>query len=208
MTMKERLLILALIFQGCATHFPVEKLSGEVPILIDTKAQIKDLRKDDSHGAKIEIILVTQKAIRMEVTALFGYPIASIVMTPKNIQYALHTSKQYVEGPFSTKTMYPVFKQNIDPRILWNVIHNQNPDSADLKCVIDNLRRPIKCVGSGALLVEWSYDPSDSNQKRIEIKNPQFQMIWVFKGRSIASSAQNETFVLKKPDGYTQIQLK
>lgn len=208
MTIKERTLILIIILQGCATPTPGPGSVFGKTILIETKAQIKDLKKDESHNVKIEIILLNQQAIRMEISALFGFPIASIIMTPRLIQYALHTSKEYVEGPFSAKTLYPIFKQNIDPRILWNVIHNRSPDSSDLKCFKDSALRPIYCKGLFGIRVDWAYDANDKLKKRIEIKNPQFEMIWVFKGQSPLDSAQNETFVLKKPDGYQEIRLK
>ncbi len=206
MTIKESILILAVFISGCATQSPVATPSAAV--FIETKAQFKDLRSGETHNAKIEIVLSNQQAIRLEISALFGFPIASIVMSPHAIQYALHMSKEFVQGPFAAKTLQPVFKQNIDPRILWNVVHNRVPDSAELKCAKDNLQRPTKCMGPAGLQVTWAYDASDRDQKRIEIKNAQFEMIWVFKSRRPFTVVQNETFVLKKPEGYQQIQLK
>ena len=209
MTIKDRLFVLALLFSGCATHNagPVVGKSADA-VLLETKAQIKDIKADESHTAKIEIIVLPQQAIRLEVTALLGFPVASIVLTPKLIQYSLHTTKQFAEGPFSARTMYPVFKQNIDPRILWNVIHNRSPESADIACTKDASGRPIQCLAANNIVVTWTYDPTDRAQKRIEIRNPQFEMIWVFKSQSAFKLSQNETFVLKKPDDYQVIRLK
>ena len=139
---------------------------------------------------------------------MLGVPVASIVMTPKMIQYALHTTKQFADGPFSSRTLYPVFKQNIDPRILWNVIHNRTPEAADISCTKDAAARPIQCSAANNIVVNWTYDATDRAQKRIEIKSPQFEMIWVFKTQSAFKLTQNETFVLKKPDDYQEIRLK
>lgn len=210
MTIKERLLILVLILQGCSSA-PVKPggVGSPMPILIETKIQTKDIKKSDTHTANLEIIVLNNQAIRMEVTALFGYRIASVVMTPQKIQYALHTSKDYVQGPFSARTLFPIFKQNIDPRLLWKIIHGQNPESADLKCNKDSLARPVSClssVGALATTVTWSYE--EENKKRIEIKNQNFEMIWVFKKQSPLETFQNETFVLKKPEDYKEIILK
>lgn len=180
-----------------------------IPILIETKIQTKDLRKSETHTANLEIILLKDQAIRMEVTALLGYRVASVVMTPQRIQYALHTSKTYVQGPFAAKTMYPIFRQNVDPRLLWRIIHGQNPESNDLKCTKDAMDRPSTCVSSIANLVtnvNWSYE--DDDKKRIEIKNQQFEMTWIFKSQAPLETFQNETFVLKKPEDYKESILK
>ena len=198
---------LIVLFQGCASHEPSSNLNSPRTLLIETKAQIKDLKNGESHTAKIEIILRPREAIRLEVTAVLGISVASVTMTPKKIQYALHTSNQFSEGPFSALTLYPVFKQKIDPRILWNVIHNQNPETAGLQCSKDSNSRPQNCKGPSGLTVTWTYE-SDPSQRRIEIKNAQFEMVWVFKSSTPVNLTQNETFILKKPEGYEEIHLK
>lgn len=200
-------IIIVVIFQSCASRQPNTSPNSSTTFLIETKAQIKDLNNGESHTAKIEIILRPRQAIRMEVTALLGISVASITMAPKKIQYALHTSKQFAEGPFSALTLYPVFKQRIDPRILWNVIHNQNPETVGLQCSKDIKARPQACKGPSGLTVNWTYE-TDPAQRRIEIKSPQFEMVWVFKSSTPVNLTQNETFVLQKPDGYEEIRLK
>ena len=206
MTIKELILYSSVvILTACATLQKPVNFKTQ-PLLLDTKVQIKDLRKDESHSVKIEIFLLTDQAIRMEVTALFGYPIASIVMTPESIKYALHTSKKFVDGPFTAKTLYPVFKQNIDPNILWNSIHSRSPQAGNLKCQEDSQGRPSSCANEDGVAVNWSYE--NQVKRRIEIKNQNFQMIWVFKNQKPLEAAHNETFVLKKPEEYQQIQIK
>ena len=205
-TIKDRLILIGcLAFTGCATTQKAVDFKTQ-PLLLDTKVQIKDLRKDETQSAKIQVILLTDQAIRMEVTALFGYAIASIVMTPDKIQYTLHSSKKYVDGPFNARTLFPVFKQNIDPRILWNSVHNRNPASGDLKCKTDEKGWPLSCVNAEGVHVTWLHE--NAVKRRIDIKNPQFEMIWVFKDQIPLSTPQNETFVLKKPEDYQQIQIK
>ena len=206
MTMKDRLLILVLIIQGCASK-PIGPMASTVPVLIESKVQIKDLKRQESHNAKVEIILAKNQILRMEVSALFGIPLATLVMSPTKIQYALHTTKEYAEGTFTAQTLHHVFKQDIDPRILWNVIHNRNPEAVNLKCVKDIQLRPLSCMGPSDLKVTWSYE-ADPAQRRVDMRSPQFEMIWVFKGQSPFTASQNETFVLNKPDGYQEIRLK
>ena len=105
MTIKDLHLSLGIVLLcGCVTTTPTVNFKTQ-PLLLETKVQIKDLRKDESQNAKIQIVLLADQAIRMEVTALFGYPIASILMTPEKIQFALHSSKKYISGPFAARTL-------------------------------------------------------------------------------------------------------
>ena len=128
------------------------------------------------------------------------------LFTPEKIQFALHSSKKYISGPFAARTLYPVFKQNINPKILWNSVHNRSPGSADLECANNEFGKPISCTGNDGVKVTWVYE--DTVRRKIQIKNQYFEMIWVFKDQSVMASPQNETFVLNKPEEYQLIQIK
>lgn len=206
-TIKEQLLILVLIFQGCSSGVKKTQSYSSTPVLIESKIQTKDVSRSETNTATVQIVLLPNQAIRMEVTAILGLSVASVVMTPQKIQYALHRSKEYVQGPFSSKTLYPIFRQHLDPRLLWKVIHGQSPENSDLTCVKDNQQRPVSCLSkSMSVTVAWSYE--EEGKRRIEIKNPQFELIWVFKSQTNLDTLQNETFVLKKPEDYKEIILK
>lgn len=182
----------------------VQVVPASTPLLIETKAQVKN--GTESNNVKIEIALSPNKMIRMEVTALLGYRVASVLLTPQKIQYAIHTNQTYGEGNFSARTMFPIFKQYIDPRIIWRVVNSQNPQSQELVCQTDELQRPISCIGPHESKVKWTYE--EPPVRRIEIKSGKFEMNWIFKGQHILPESQTETFVLKRPEGYKEILLK
>ncbi len=195
---------ISILFLASCGSETVKVVPAATPLLIETKAQVKSSK--DSNNVKIDIALAPNKMIRLEVTALMGYRVASVLMTPQKIQYAIHTNQTYGEGPFNAKTMFPIFKQNIDPRIIWRVINNQNPQSQDLICQTDENQRPMICTGSNGSTVKWTYE--EPPQKRIEIKSGNFEMNWIFKDQRVLEQSQTETFVLKKPEGYKEIVLK
>jgi hypothetical protein len=195
------LLLLFLFSCGSET---VKIVPATTPLLIETKAQVKN--STESNNVKIDIALSPNKAIRLEVTGTLGYRVATVLITPQKIQYALHVNHTYGEGQFSARTMYPIFKQNLDPRIIWRVIHNQNPQAHDLLCQVDEKQRPLSCKGSNDLAMTWAYD--EPPRRRIEIKIAQFEMNWLFKDQRVLNDSQTETFVLKKPEGYKEILLK
>ncbi len=196
-------LLIGLILTSCASE-KVQVVSSSTPLLIETKAQVKNAK--ESNNVKIDIALAPNRMIRMEVTAVLGYRVASVVMTPQKIQYAIHTNQTYGEGPFSARTLFPVFKQNIDPRIIWRVVNSQNPQSPDLNCQADENQRPLFCTGPNGSTVKWTYD--EPPHRRIEIKSGAFEMNWLFKDQRVLPESQTETFVLKKPEGYKEIVLK
>lgn len=192
-----------LYIAGCSTK-PTEVSVGG-PSYIETKAQLKNVIKNESHNINIDIALSPQKAVRLDVTAMFNYKIATVLLTPEKIQYINYNSQSFVEGPFSSKTLYPIFKQHIDPKILWKAIHDQNPSAQNLKCQVGADHRPLSCEDKD-LTVTWTYQ--NPPQKKIVLKNPQFEMIWIFKSQSPLDESRTETFVLKKPEGFKEIIIK
>jgi hypothetical protein len=188
---------------ACTTAPSVPVPAG-APVLIQTKAQIRN--DDQTNNINIEIALLPQKAVRLEITAALGISVASVLMTPQQITYALHSSKQYVVGPFHAKTLYPVFKKNIDPELLWKVIHDQSPASNNFKCELNAAAKPIKCIGLEGEVIKWTYE--EAPRKRIDIISNRFEMNWIFKEESALKVNQAETFVLKKPADYKEIIIK
>lgn len=178
-------------------------------ILIQTKAQIKS--NNETNTVKIEIALLPQKAIRLEVTATLGVSVATVLLTPTEISYAMHSSKQFATGPFHARTLYPVFKKNIDPRILWRFIHGQsitnlNLTGLNLNCVVNNELKSAKCTTSDGTTITCSY--GESPYKRIDVIGNRFEMNWIFRDQSLLGESQDRTFVLKKPENYQGIIIK
>lgn len=196
--------VLSLIsFSGCVSE-PVRPTSAEQPVLIVTKAQIKN--DNETNTVKIEIALLPKKAIRMEITGTLGFSVATVIMTPDKITYALHSQKQFVVGPFHEKTLYPVFKKNIDPRVLWRIINNQPFTNLNLNCTVNEESKPVLCTSADGGTIKWTYE--DYPHKRIDIISNRFEMNWIFKDLSLLNGSQTETFVLKKPEDYQEIIIK
>lgn len=197
------ILAVILLFSGCSSQ-KIAQTSPEDAVLIQTKAQIKN--DNETNTVKIDIALLPRKAIRLEISASLGVSVATVLLTPTEIAYALHSTKQFAVGPFNEKTLYPVFKKKIDPRILWRSINNQPMTNLNLKCEIDPEQRPLKCSATDGTQIKWSYD--EPPRKRIDIISNRFEMNWIFREQNLLDGSQNETFVLKKPDNYQEIIIK
>lgn len=202
-------LIISIFLLGCASQtidsdYLVKQNAESNPVIIQSKAQIKN--GAETNTVKIEIALWPKKAIRLEISGALGVSVATVLFTPKEISYALHTTKQYGVGPFHEKTLYPLFKKNIDPRIFWKLINNQPMSNLNLKCEMNDKELPIQCLSVDGTLIRWVYD--EPPHKRIDIISNRFEMNWIFRDQSMMTESQNKTFVLKKPENYQEIIIK
>jgi hypothetical protein len=197
------LLFIGLVLSACQSQ-PVRPLTSEEGRVFETKAQIRT--PQETNTVKIQVALLPQKAIRLEVSATLGLSVASVLVTPAQIRIALHTQNTFIVGPFHEKTLYPLFKQNISPRLIWKIVHDQNPATAQLKCTLNELQKPTLCVAQDGTQINWSYE--GGSRRRIDIKNNRFEMNWIFKDQLQLPEYQSETFVLKKPDSYKEIIIK
>ena len=192
-----------MLFSGCASEQKVE-LPAEAGRLIDTKAQIRT--PQDTNTVKILIALLPTKAARLEITGTLGVSVATVLVLPREIKIALHLQKTFIDGPANEKTLYPVFKHNISPRLLWKIIHDQNPADNNLVCDLNELSKPTSCKAKDGTEIKWTYE--SSVKRRIDVKSDTFEMNWIFKDQSQLPQYQNETFVLTKPEGYKEIFIK
>lgn len=191
------------LISGCAKNV-VQVANDGSAYLIESKALIRN--NGESNSVRIDVALLPQKAVRFEISATLGVAVATVLMTPTEIRYALHSQKLFYTGPFHEKTLYPVFKKNIDPAILWRVVHNQSPASATLSCMQDAQGRPQSCTERDGGAVKWTYE--EPPRRRIDIMSDKFEMKWLITSQTLLTGSQNETFVLKRPEGYKEISVQ
>jgi hypothetical protein len=202
-----------LIF-SCQTKPVGNQDSKSVIWNLDTKAQITDKTNQSTNNVSIDIFLKKNEMIRMEVTALMGYDVGSLLMTRSALQYAVHPQKLFIQGPLAGRTLKPLFKQEIDPVILWSLVHNQSLKSRGFQCsatatlieVCKNNLATVEIEQRGEI---GSDGKSSDGQKKVTLENSNIKMIWIFKSIQMAPKApQNETFVLNRPKEYKLITIK
>lgn len=177
---------------GCASSQKTDLITGYRLI---SKAKVTDKVSGESHNVDIVLSVEPQKAVRMDVTALLGYEVAQLVLTPKQIQYSQREDKIFVIGPFNSKTMKPLFKQEIDPKLFWAIAH---------EAILKDGRYYNADVKSEALENKLN----TYQTKKITIESSTFKMIWLFKAKEVLKASYYETFVLVKPDDYKLINIK
>jgi hypothetical protein len=172
----------------------------------ETKAQVKDFKQNQTNNLSIDMVAVKNQLLRMEISATLGYPVASLVTTPKNLRMALYTQKKFFHGSNKPEALRPALGVSLDPNIIHNIIFDipirgwnceNNPAGQVSVCK--------KTSPSGEMVVAWPERKEDS--KRVIIHAPQFEMQWLFKSHNVLQQLSLETFKLAPPAGYKVIPL-
>ncbi|AZZ35557.1 hypothetical protein CIK05_01655 [Bdellovibrio sp. qaytius] len=195
---------------GCAGT-QVKPQAGDIKY-VESKALIEDKAKNSSNSASIDLFYLQNDVIRMEVTALLGYRLGSLVMNQQKVSYALHPQKAFVEGPFAARTMKPLFRQDLDPKLIWAVVFDRDLKTFGFNC--NSVGKTETCLGtSGAIqgvsVTQQQMGDSETGPlKKITIENGNLKFVWLYKSIKKHNKSYNETFVLNKPEDYRLITIK
>ncbi len=186
------ILIFVFSFLGCKSSPVKDATEG---YQLSTKARVTDKKTNSSYNVDILISVVPNKATRLDVTALLGYQVAEMVMNPQQIQYIQRENKFFVQGPFKSQVLKPLFRQAIDPKLFWSLAHEEwFSDGVYYGAEVKSEIQPKSSKG---------FSP-----RKITIENSAFKMIWLFKSKAQVTLSYYETFVLVKPEDYKLINIK
>ncbi len=197
---------------SCQSNQGRPTLAGETWNL-STKAQITDKTQDTTNSITIDVLFKKNETVRLEVSALLGYQVGSLLMTRTTLQYAVHPQKYFIQGPLAGRTLKPLFRQEIDPQILWSLIHDESLNQRGFHCSVPVVATEI-CKNEQATVEIEQRGVLDSGghsldgQKKVILENKNLKMVWIFKSKVLVKDSQNETFVLVKPKGYKLITIK
>lgn len=213
MIKKLFLLSLSYCIFSCQTKPTASLADGSVIWNIDSKAQITDKVKDSTNSVSLDIFLKKNEAIRLEISATLGYQVGSLLMNRSSLQYAIHPQKYFIQGPFAGRTLKPLFKQEVDPLILWSIIHDESLQKRGFQCapagtLIENCKNEFATVQIEQRGEIGANGRSVDGQKKITLENENIKMVWIFKSREASDVSQNETFVLVRPKEYKLITIK
>lgn len=213
--MKTKFIFVALLLTGCVSQ-TVKTPTEDSVWKYGTKAQITDKVKSDSYTVSIDTFAFQKKNYRMEITATLGYQVASVTMnnSPDNsgVRYASYPHKSFVTGPMSAKVFKPLFKQDLNPSLLIDLIEDRQLKKYGFLCGRQT-ELVVKCTNDEfELLLERPGKDDTSFMKKITIDNKTFRMVWLFKNKEFfngyTDEMLNRTFVLDKPDGFKQVDIK
>jgi hypothetical protein len=198
------LLLAAVLLNACASkpiaEGPFQKAEWE------TKALIRDLKENKSQSVSIDMFAVKNQRVRLDVTALMGFQVASLVMSPKEIAYAIYPRKEFYYGKNSERSIERIIGLSLHPMNLANIAFDEPIRGAGWMCEQDNSHVLSKCENKQrSIRVEWK--DRTEGQKKVVITAPQFEMQWLFKAPQTEVQFKPETFTLKQPEGFKAIQI-
>lgn len=197
--------ISALLLTSCASK-PVARDVSKSQGTWSAKAQIKNLKQNKSQVVNMDVIAIKDSAMRVEITATLGIPVASILLRDKQISYAVHTQKKFYSGDISEKALQPVMQIALNPNWLYVIFFDQEIKDRDWICEKNQEGLVEKCVNSKTnQQITWSERMGEN--KRILLKNSDFELNILVKDFTTKVEAQDQVFSLDIPANYKRYKL-
>ncbi|WP_246845789.1 hypothetical protein [Bdellovibrio sp. ZAP7] len=194
----------AVLLNACATKPVVEGPLQQAEW--ETKALIRDMKENKSNSVSIDMMAVKNQRVRLDITAVMGFQVASLVMSPKEIAYAIYPRKEFYYGKNSEKSVERIIGLSLHPMNLANIAFDEPVRGPGWTCEQDSSRILSKCENKQrSIRVEWK--DRTEGKKKVVITAPQFEMQWLFKAPQTEVQFKPETFTLKQPDGFKAIQI-
>ncbi|QDK36275.1 hypothetical protein DOE51_01005 [Bdellovibrio sp. NC01] len=192
-----------LTLSACATK-PVQEGTYE-KAQWETKALIRNLKEQKTQSVNIDIMAIKDQRARFEITALLGFQVASLVMSPQEISYAIYPEKKFYYGKSSESAVARMIGLPLHPMNLAYIAFDEPMRGVGWKCyaasgVLLRCENPQRQIN-----IEWK--DREQGQKKVVITAPQFEMQWLFKAPQTEVQFKNETFTLKQPEGFKAIQI-
>ena len=198
------MIVLTLFLSGCVTKMVKEGSFQKAQW--ETKALIKNQKENKTQSLNIDIFAIKNDRARFEITALLGFQVASLVMSPSEISYAVYPQKAFYYGRNSERAFLNVVGMPLHPMNLTNIAFDEPVRGPGWKCGLSPEGLIYQCENSAKQTrVEWL--DRKEGQKKVVITAPQFEMQWLFSAPKTEVQFKSDLFTLRQPQGFKAIQL-
>ncbi len=172
----------------------------------ETKALIKDLKKQKNSSLSIDFISFWPDRLRAEITGPFGVSVASLAIAKDQVQLAIHTQKKFYSGRTSERSLVGLIGFPLDPRILIQILFDMPPVGASWQCHKDANGWIEACKNNvNEISIRWS--ERSGELKRIVISREDYEIQILVKDFNTKVQETNEYFQLNRPEAYVSHQL-
>ncbi|WP_413943807.1 hypothetical protein [Bdellovibrio sp. HCB-162] len=197
-------ILLTFFVSGCVTKTVKEGAYQKAQW--ETKALIKDQRENKTQSLNIDIYAIKNERARLEITALLGFQVASLVMSPSEISYIIYPQKTFFYGRNSDRAFTRMIDLQLHPMNLTNIAFDEPVRGPGWKCSLDHTGFISQCENSQrGIRVNWL--DRKEGQKKVVITAPQFEMQWHFSAPQTEVQFKTDLFTLKQPTGFKAIQI-
>lgn len=178
-----------------------DELKG-TPFSWETKAAIRDIRKNKTNQVTIDMIAIKNQKLRLEASATLGYQVGSLVMGPAEFVAVIYPQKKILKGPLNERSLVRTFNIPIPPTALYSIAYDE--PIRGWKCQYDDNRVVSACDG-GTTKVEWLNRKEGA--KLVKISSATIEINWFFKSPE-PKELTPELFVAELPNGYQVQEIK
>ena len=190
---------------GCATK-TVHEGAGFQKAQWETKAIIRNLKENKTQSLNIDILAIKNERARFEITALLGFRVASLAMSPSDISYIVYPQKTFYYGRNSEAAFARMLDLPLHPMNLTNIAFDEPIRGRGWRCQLDHMGFISLCENAARkLAVKWT--DRKEGTKKVLITGPQFEMQWHFGAPQTEVQFKTETFTLRQPEGFKAIQI-
>ncbi|MBX2987896.1 MAG: hypothetical protein KF802_08355 [Bdellovibrionaceae bacterium] len=197
--------IFAFFLAACSTS-PKKAVSGPIDkARWETKMRVKDLSRNKSQSLSVDVLGEKTGPLRLEATAIMGYPVASYVMDQQGFRCAVYPQKQFYEGPLTENALRPLVKIALSPQILRHIAFDEPIRGTDWVCQAGEDRLVSECRSARrGLTIAWNRHESG---KTVKVRGAEFEMDWAFDHPQTEVQFKDGTFRLETPSGFKVIRL-
>lgn len=203
-TIQSLIILGALFLTSCATKTVQQGAFQKAKW--ETKAQIKNLKDGKTQSVSIDIFAVKNQRARFEISALLGYQVASVVMSPNEITYAIYPRKTFYYGKNSDRAFEQILNLPLYPMNLTHIAFDEPIQGPGWRCLVADTGLLSECENpQRQIVVQWL--DRNEGKKKVFIRGPQFEMQWLFPPAQTEVEFKPALFTLKQPAGFKAIQL-
>jgi hypothetical protein len=194
-----------ILLSSCATQ-PVVLEGSKTKGNWQTKALLRDLKKQKSNSLSIDFVAFWPDRLRAEITGPFGVSVASLAIGKEQMQLAIHTQKKFYYGKVSEKSLSGLLGIPLDPRILINILFDVAPPGASWNCHMDvqSLLQDCKNRDNG-ISIHWS--ERHGELKRVVISREDYEIQILVKDFNTKVQESADYFTILHPDSYVSYQI-
>lgn len=172
----------------------------------ETKALIKNLKQNKNQSLSIDVYAVKNQSLRLEISALMGFQVASVVVNPSEISYINFPQKTFYSGSNTEAAISRVLNLSLHPMNLARIAFDEPLSGTGWKCSLDTLGLISQCDNlQKNINVKWL--DRNNGKKKVVITAPQLEMQWHFEAPQTEVQFKEGLFTLKQPTGFKAIQI-
>lgn len=170
----------------------------------ETKAAVKDIRKNKTNQVTIDLVAIKNQKLRMEASATLGYQVGSVVMNQNDFVAIIYPQKKIFKGPLNDSSLVRTFNMPIPPRALYSIAYDEPIRGKEWKCHFDD-NKVINMCDNGLTKIEWLNRKEGA--KLVKISSATVEINWFFKAPA-PKELTPELFIAELPKGYQVQEIK